>query len=199
MRRSVLLSLVAASAFLSAGATASTRPHYGGTLNVAMRDALTSLDPADSTQPASVETRGLSRLLFDTLVTLDELGRPVPALSSSWQAEPGNQRWRFNIRHGVTFQDGSPLGADAAAASLRNANPSWKVISAGEAVVIECGVPTANLPAILTLPRNAIVKRSGRKGDGQRALCRERLGPGQNNFTDGTRQLLGRTRFPGWY
>jgi ABC-type oligopeptide transport system substrate-binding subunit len=144
-----------------------------------MRDAPASLDPADSTQLDSVETRGLSRLLFDTFVTLDERGRPLPALASSWKAEPGNQRWQFNIRRGVTFQDGSALGADAAAASLRYANPDWKVVSAGEAVVIECGVPTANLPAILTLPRNAIVKRSGGKVTGSGPFAVSAWDPGK--------------------
>ncbi len=163
MRRSGLLLLVAASACLAASAVASTRPHYGGTLRLAVRDAPTSLDPANSGQPDSFSTRSVSRLVFDTLVVLDARGQAQPALSSSWQAEPGNQRWQFSIRRGVTFQDGTAVSPEAVAASLRSANPNWKVFPSGEGVVIECDAPTANLPAILALTRYGIAKRGGGK------------------------------------
>src|SRR6476646_10392683 len=159
----VAVSLLAAGACIPVSAVASTRPHYGGVLRVAMRDAPASLDPADSMQPDSFSVRSLSRLVFDTLVVLDEKGLPQPALSSSWQSEPGNQRWQFSIRRGVTFQDGTVVSPDVVAASLRSTNPNWKVFSSGEAVVIECDAATANLPAILALTRNSVVKRSGGK------------------------------------
>src|SRR5882724_10560674 len=104
MRPSALLLLVAISMFLAT--PASTRPHYGGTLRLAMREAPASLDPADSSQPGIFAFRNLSRLIFDTLVTLDGRGQAQPGLSSAWQVDPGNQRWQFTIRRGVTFHDG---------------------------------------------------------------------------------------------
>ena len=159
----VTVSLLAGGACVPLSAVASTRPHYGGILRVAMRDAPTSLDPADSMQPDSFSVRSLSRLVFDTLVVLDEKGLPQPSLSSSWQSEPGYQRWQFTIRRGATFQDGTSVSPEAVAASLRSTNPNWKVFSSGEGVVIECDAATANLPAILALTRNAVVKRSGGK------------------------------------
>jgi len=128
-----------------------------------MRAAPTSLDPADSNQPSWFESRNLFDLIFETLVSLDEQGKPEPALASSWQAESGNQRWQFRLRHGVTFQDGAPVTSDAVAASLRRTNPTWKVFSEGEAVVIERDSPAPNLPAELTLRRNSIVKRESGK------------------------------------
>ncbi len=161
--RHIGLPLLAVSSLLLAGlATAATRPRYGSTLRVAMRAAPTSLDPADSSQPDSLARRNLARLMFDTLVTLDDRGRPQPALASSWQSEPGNQRWQFYLRRAVQFYDGSPLTSDAVAASLRAANPSWKVFPLGDAVVIERDTPTPNLPAELALPHNSIVKRNGK-------------------------------------
>jgi ABC-type transport system substrate-binding protein len=158
--------LVASSLLWAAGSSAATRPHYGGTLHVEVRAAPTSLDPADSNQPDWFESRNLFSLMFDTLVSLDEQGKPEPALASSWQAESGNQRWQFFLRRGVTFQDGAPVTPDAVAASLRRTNPTWKVFSEGEAVVIERDSPAPNLPAELTLPRNSIVKREGGKNLG---------------------------------
>jgi ABC-type transport system substrate-binding protein len=85
MRRSGLLLFVVSNLVLVA--SAATRPHYGGTLRVAIRAALSSLDPADSGQPDSVARREISRLIFETLVSLDGRGRPQPALATSWQAE----------------------------------------------------------------------------------------------------------------
>jgi ABC-type transport system substrate-binding protein len=120
-----------------------------------------SLDPADSSQPDSFSTRTLLRFVFDTLVILDGRGEAQPALSSWWQAEPGNQRWQFTIRRGATFQDGTVVSPDAVAASLRRVNPNWKVFPSGETVVIECDAPTPNLPSILALTRYGITKRMG--------------------------------------
>jgi len=173
MRRSALSLLVATSLLLAGIAVGATRPHYGGALRVAVRATPISLDPTDSGQPDSFARRNLSRLIFDTLVRLDDRGRPQPALANSWQPEPGNQRWQFYIRHGVTFQDGAPVTSDAVAASLRIANPNWKVFPTGEAVVIECDSPAPDLPAELALPRNGIAKRDGKlTGSGPFAITR---------------------------
>jgi len=128
-------------------------------LRVALRAAPVSLDPADAAQAGSLAGRNISSLIFDTLVTLDQRGRPQPALASSWQSEPGSQRWQFQLRRGVTFSDGSALTADAVAASLRVANPGWKVFPAAEAVVIQRDSPDPDLPLELTLTRNGIAKR----------------------------------------
>ncbi len=179
MRLTAFPLLVASSLLWAAGSSAATRPHYGGTLHVQMRAAPTSLDPADSNQPGGVEARNLSSLTFDTLVSLDEQGKPEPALASSWQAEPGSQRWKFFLRRGVTFQDGAPVTIDAAAASLRRANPTWKVFSEGEAVIIERDSPARDLPAELSLPRNSIVKRDGGKISGTGLFAVSQWDPGK--------------------
>src|SRR3954452_13441777 len=121
-------------------APASTRPRYGGTLRVAVREAPASLDPVDSAQFDAIPLYSISRLIFDTLVTLDARGQAQPGVSSSWHADPGDQRWQFSIRRGVSFDDGTAVTSDAVAASLRAANPNWKVFATGDSVVIECDV-----------------------------------------------------------
>jgi len=183
MKHFGLLLLVAASLFVTGVAPGSTRPHYGGTLRVVMRDAPSSLDPVDLSQPDSVTTRSVSRLIYDTLVTLDERGRTEPGLATSWQAQPGNQRWTFTIRPGVSFHDGTRDGTavspDAVAASLRTANPNWKVIATGDGVVIESDLPTPNLPAILALTRYGIAKRAGGKLTGSGPFVISNWDPGK--------------------
>jgi peptide/nickel transport system substrate-binding protein len=160
MKPSGLLLLAAVSLFFCVTSPASTRPRYGGTLRIAMREAPVSLDPVDSGSPSTIPLPSISRLIFDTLVTVDARGQTQPGLSSSWRADSGDQRWQFSIRRGVSFHDGTAVTPEAVAASLRAVNPNWKVFAAGEAVVIESDAPTSYLPALLALPRYGIAKRS---------------------------------------
>ena len=139
---------------------AETRAQYGGTLHVAMRAAPASLDPVESGQTDSFAQRSVTLLIFETLVAADDNGHIHGVLAASWQATPDNKRWQFHLRRGVRFDDGTMLTADPAAASLRTANPSWKVSADGDSVVIECDNPDPNLLAEIALPRNAIAKRN---------------------------------------
>src|SRR6266436_6939709 len=86
------------SLLLGTWAAAETRAQYGGTLHVATHITVSSLDPADNSLPDSITRRNLLRLMFDTLVTVDDRGRLQPALAVSWRAEPGNQRWQFWLK-----------------------------------------------------------------------------------------------------
>ncbi len=160
-------------------ANAATRPRYGGTLRVAMQAAPTSLDPAGTSSSNWYSSRNLSHLMFDTLITLDNNGKPQPSLATSWQSEPSNQRWQFSIRHGITFQDGTALTSDAVAASLRAVNPTWKVLSSGEAVIVERDSPAPNLPAELALPRNSIIRRDSGKISGTGPFTVTQWDPGK--------------------
>ncbi|MGC2474416.1 MAG: ABC transporter substrate-binding protein [Candidatus Sulfotelmatobacter sp.] len=158
MRRIGWQWLAASSVLLLALAQAETRPQYGGTLHVAMRAAPTTLDPADDAQD-SFGRRSITFLLFDTLVMMDDSGRPKPGLAESWQSSRGDQRWEVRLRQGLKFEDGTPLMAEIAAASLREANPSWNVSISGNSVIIEQEVADPEMLAELALPRNAIAKR----------------------------------------
>lgn len=155
--------LLAASSLLGCGlANAEVRPRYGGTLHVATAGALTSLDPADNSlnDPAA---ENILPLVFDALVWLDAQGGPKPALAKSWESSSSYQRWQFQLRPGVTFSDGTPLSSETVAASLRKANPDWKISAAGEQIVIESAAADPLMLAELALPRNRIVKRDGGK------------------------------------
>src|SRR5216684_3807358 len=56
-------------------------------------------------------TAGLVRQVYDSLVNLGDDMSIGPGLATAWSYR-GNATWRFTIRGGVTFQDGSPLTAD---------------------------------------------------------------------------------------
>ncbi len=157
MKRFSLILIALANVACAATANAAMRPHYGGTLRVTMQESPQSLDPSGIDSSA---VRSLWQLVFETLVRLDDHGRPQPSLATTWQAEPGNQRWRFRVRSGVIFSDGTPLDANVVAASLRSSNPQWKIFALGELVMVETDSPHPNLPAELALPRNSISRAS---------------------------------------
>ena len=145
-RSLALISLIAC----PAGASAETRPHYGGTLAVEIHDALTFTDPGDWSPE-------LVALVYDSLVRLDEHGEARPALAVSWQHDPAFKRWEFALRPGVKFHDGSPVNAAAVAASLKG---SMTVTASGEGVIaIQTDSPAPDLPARLAGPRYAVLRR----------------------------------------
>jgi len=156
MKQFSSLLLAASSLLWALPALATDRPHYGGTLRIELRESVQNLDPAALT---GTGPESLCRMVFETLVILDSQGRPQPLLASSWQAEPGNQRWRFVVRSGVSFSDGTPLDASAVVASLRKSNPEWKTLLAGDTVIIETETPDPDLPAELALARHSMVRR----------------------------------------
>src|SRR5580693_8538520 len=91
--------------------SASTRPKYGGTLRVEVHAASVSLDPREW-QVGSLESatnQKMAELVFERLVTLDSYGRFQPALATEWSHDDSNKRWRFTIRAGVKFSDGTAL------------------------------------------------------------------------------------------
>jgi peptide/nickel transport system substrate-binding protein len=53
--------------------------------------------------------------VFDGLTFIDDRGEVRPWLAESWD-NPDPLTWRFKLRDGVSFSDGSPLTADAAVA-----------------------------------------------------------------------------------
>lgn len=126
----IALRLLAAASVLAAAASleAARRPHYGGTLRVEVQ-ALRALEP--SAWPA----------VFETLVSLDESGRARPGLAISWRQDAAGKRWQFRLRPGVKFHDGSPLAADAVAASL-NGN-GWTAAAGGVGLVVQSDAPAS--------------------------------------------------------
>lgn len=63
-----------------------------------------------------------SRLqITETLVDADPHGRLLPGLASTWNVSSDGLVWRFRIRDGVLFHDGSRLDAPHAAWALRRA------------------------------------------------------------------------------
>jgi peptide/nickel transport system substrate-binding protein len=71
-----------------------------GTLDPALETSANSLAPASH--------------IYEGLTTFEPGGTtPVPALATDWEVSDDALIWTFNLREGVTFQDGTPFNADA--------------------------------------------------------------------------------------
>ncbi|MEL6478312.1 MAG: ABC transporter substrate-binding protein [Pseudomonadota bacterium] len=96
--------------------------------------------------------------IMENLVDADETGSLRPGLATAWTASEDGLTWTFSLREGVTFHDGSPFGAEAAASALTRA---WKqpgvlskapvtgIAAEGGALVITLERAFAALPALL--------------------------------------------------
>ena len=62
--------------------------------------------------------RAQGYLLFDTLYGLDAAGRPRPQMVAGHEVSADSRRWRFTLREGLRFHDGSPVRAVDCIASI---------------------------------------------------------------------------------
>jgi peptide/nickel transport system substrate-binding protein len=60
-------------------------------------------------------------LTYAALVRTDPDGTIQAGLASSWSSSPDGRTWRFRLRPGLSFDDGSPLDAEAVASVLEAA------------------------------------------------------------------------------
>ncbi|HUL56455.1 MAG TPA: ABC transporter substrate-binding protein, partial [Usitatibacter sp.] len=82
------------------------------------------------------QNEGLNNLvndeIFERLTGRDKQLRIVPALATSWE-QTAPTKWRFHLRRGVAFHDGSPLTADDVVFSIERAqlpSSNFKVFAA---------------------------------------------------------------------
>jgi ABC-type transport system substrate-binding protein len=140
--------LVATQLLLASPLPAATRPRYGGTLRIEVHAATALLNPREW-QVGSLETatnEKLAALLFERLVALDNYGRFQPVLATEWSRDGSNKCWRFVIRSGVKFSDGSTLSAEEVVAAFQPLLPATVQASAsGNAVVIQSSAPVPDL------------------------------------------------------
>lgn len=90
----------------------STEPRYGGTLIFAKGKDATRLDPADITD---AESSTVTENIFEGLVRFKPESTILePALATSWTVSQDGLSYRFTLRKGVRFHDGTPFDAAAA-------------------------------------------------------------------------------------
>lgn len=87
-----------------------------GNLTIVVAVEPVSLDPCDTQDAANAVV--LRSNVTESLTRIDpDSGEVEPLLAESWTQKDDNT-WTFTLRQGVTFQDGTPFDAAAAAASI---------------------------------------------------------------------------------
>src|SRR5579872_5563071 len=83
-------------------------------LRIGVQVETTSIDPqfADLSANSTIAMH-----IFSPLVERDDRLRLQPGLATEWRLAD-DTTWEFKLRHGVTFQDGSPFTADDVKASI---------------------------------------------------------------------------------
>src|SRR5262252_8281519 len=150
-----------------------------------------TLDPANH---YSISATSVLRHVFDPLVDVTNDSKFVPALAESWRAVSSTQ-WRFTLRKGVAFHDGTPFNADSVVFTLKRVRDNTKLIKSfvyqdlaevekdGDyGVVVTTKRPFGSLPSHLTmlgmLPASA--------GKGEDAFFQKPIGTGPFRFVSWT-------------
>lgn len=68
-----------------------------------------TLDPQRS---VNIQENQILQSLFEGLLTVDAAGRPVPGAAESWTVSEDGLTWRFTLRAGAKWSDGSDLTAE---------------------------------------------------------------------------------------
>ncbi|HEY5934739.1 MAG TPA: ABC transporter substrate-binding protein [Kofleriaceae bacterium] len=112
MRSGVLLVLAVACNAPDRGprfrAAGSTEPRPGGELHVAMKDSISSLDPAIAYDEFSWH---VVHPIHDTLVDYDAGTTLVPRLAERWEVAADGLTYRFWLRPGIRYSDGRAIVA----------------------------------------------------------------------------------------
>lgn len=166
IRRAVVISIAA----LVPAAMAQTRPTPNThILKVAAPWEIGSLDPSKSGYI-------FSRLeVTETLVDVDNNGQLSPGLATRWSVSPDQKTWRFALRAGATFHDGTAVTPEAAVRSLERAlsqpgvlksTPIQRISAHNGEVQFDLKQPFTALPAFLAHTNTQILAPSAFAADG---------------------------------
>ena len=114
----------AAAAFETAPRTAAVTQQGGATITAALSERMLTLDPANH---YSISATTVHRHIYDPLVDVTGDSQFVPALAESWETLD-DLTWRFKLRQGVSFHDGTPFDSSSAVYTIARAATDSKLI-----------------------------------------------------------------------
>jgi peptide/nickel transport system substrate-binding protein len=144
--------------------------------------------------------------VLETLIGADDGGIPVPELAESWSLSDDRLTWRFVLRAGAKFHDGTPVDADAVVRSLERARrppailasaPIAAIAAESGAVTIRTQQPFLSLPSFLA-HHSAVILAPGSHDDA--GAVKSIIGSGPYRVTELTPpQRCDVVRFDGWW
>ncbi|MFJ7753591.1 nickel ABC transporter substrate-binding protein [Peribacillus muralis] len=143
-------------------AQSTSQQHEVKEVNLLFNFATSSLDPNVDTSYVSLRAG-----ITETLVHLNDKDLTIePWLAKSWSSKDG-QLWEFQLRDGVTFQNGEAMDGQAVKASLeramkdslaiKNALRIESITAKGNTLTIKTEVPFPEFPSELVHPNTSII------------------------------------------
>ena len=160
-------------------------PQRGGTIRAGILQPSGALDPVTVADQGGLGVLGQSG---EYLIWSDNELKAQPRIAESWKPREDGQVWRFKIRRGVTFHDGTPLDAEDVASTFnRLADPDagsnalsvfTGVLSKGNAKAVdettvdfELDAPNGNFPFLVSSDNyNAIILPKTYEGDWEKTF-----------------------------
>lgn len=153
-RRALFASGAAAAFLTAAGVSAASTPRRGGKLRIALSGA--SRDDSWTSGDGLFMRVAKSGVVFNTLTEIAADGTLQPGLAVKWQVAEHGRTWCFKLREGVTFHDGSMLGADDVVASLRDTLTTADVTANNDVVTVHLAEANLAMPFLLDDPQYVI-------------------------------------------
>ncbi len=108
----VAAGLVVAAATVGVGTAASADSSSDSTFRIASDTQITTFNPFLSYYDGELDIIGN---VYPALMSLDQEGKPVPYLATSYKTSDDSLTWTFTIKDGLKWSDGQPLTAKDAA------------------------------------------------------------------------------------
>jgi peptide/nickel transport system substrate-binding protein len=133
--------------------------------------------------------------IAETLVGADPQGTLLPALATGWTVSGDGLTWRFALREGVLFHDGTPMTAEAVVNALAIARgkpgpigslPIAAIKAEPGTLVLTLTEPRASLPAFLAEVRTQVLAPAAYGPDGMAVAV---IGTGPYRITELTPPL----------
>jgi peptide/nickel transport system substrate-binding protein len=131
-----------------------------GEIIAGLSERMLTLDPANH---YSISATSVLRHVYDPLLDVTNDDKFVPALAETWRPV-NNTTWRFTLRKGVSFHDGTPFTADSVVFTLKRVRDNTKLIKSfvyqdledvrkddDHTVTVTTKRPFGSLPAHLTM------------------------------------------------
>ncbi len=160
-------------------------------LNVVAPWQVTSLDPADTGYIAA--RMGIAQ----PIVGVEPDGKLVGLVASGWSLDDDRLTWRFPVRAGLRFHDGTPVTPADMIAAIERARASGETLgavpitamsAAGDTLVLKTATPYAPLPAFLTDYASIVLAPSSRDAAGK-LVAWVGSGPYRVSAIDGDRSI----------
>ena len=129
-----MLRLITLAFTLAVLAVTATAPASGKTLRWAGRGDLQTTDPHSQNENL---TNNINILVYEALIERDKKLALRPSLATSWQ-QTSPTTWRFKLRPGVRFHDGTPFTADDVVFSYERARANTSQL---RAYAVASGMP----------------------------------------------------------